>query len=85
MIHSPGETLPMKRFALSVPPPSDPRFDCVRNHLVDTVTREAIRLRVQCAIANGVSFLETAAEIVPDPDRPNIVTVTARPIAVVEP
>jgi hypothetical protein len=74
---NPGETLPIKRFALFTPPPEDPDFARVRDHLIDTVTRTAMRLRVNCAYANGISIFETAARITPDPDRPNFVTVTA--------
>lgn len=69
------------RFALSLPLQDDPRFAAVRDHLIETVTREAIRLRAQYAAMHGVSFLETEAMIVPDPDRPNILTVTAHAAA----
>lgn len=79
---SPGETLPSKRFALFTPPPEDPDFARVREHLVNTVTHAAIRLRRECVIANRVSFWDTVVDITSDPDRPNFVTVTARPIAV---
>lgn len=68
----------MKRFALSLPPPTDERFDQVRQHLINLATREAAHARAQCAIANGVSFFETEAVIAPDPDRPNVIMITAR-------
>lgn len=80
-MNNPGDTLPIKRFALFTPPPADPEFERIRQHLIDTVTREAMRLRVRCAIAHGVSLFDTAARIDPDPDRPNFVTVTAYPLA----
>ena len=79
------ETLPSKRFALSLPDIADPEFARIQALLIDTVTRTAIRLRTKCAIENGVSFLDIVVDIVPDADRPNVITVTARPIAVVKP
>lgn len=81
-MNNPGETLPSKRFALFTPPPEDPDFARVHEHLVSVVTHEAIRLRTKCAVAHGISFWDTAVKIVPDPDRPNVVTVTAYPLAV---
>lgn len=77
MPRAPSIPPPMKRFALSLPPRTDPRFDSVYGVLIDTVMRTAIRLRAQYAVANGVSFFDTAVDIVPDPDRPNVITVTA--------
>lgn len=74
-----------KRFALFTPPPEDPDFARVRDHLVDTVSCAAMRLRAQCAMAHGISIFETEALIVPDPDRPNFITVTARPLAIADP
>lgn len=74
-----------KRFALFTPPPEDPDFARVRDHLIDTVSRAALRLRAQCAMAHGISIFETEALIVPDPDRPNFITVTTRPLAIVDP
>lgn len=68
----------MKRFALSLPPLADERFDRVLQHLVNTAIRKAAHARAQCAIANGVPFFETEAVITPDPDRPNVIMITAR-------
>lgn len=79
---NPGETFPSKKFALFTPPPSDPDFDRIHEHLVDTVHRAALRLRTKCAIEHGISFWETAVTITPDPDRPNFVTITAYPCAI---
>lgn len=81
---NPGETLPGKRFALSLPPPEDPSFARIQELLLNTVTRTANRLRTQCAIAHNISFFETAVRIVPDPDRPSFITVTAYPLAINE-
>jgi len=78
---NPGETLPTKLFALSFPDRSDPEFDRVREHLVDTVMRTAMRLRVQCAAKFNISIFDTEATITPDVNRPNVIEVTARPIA----
>jgi hypothetical protein len=72
-----------KRFALFAPPPEDPDFARVRDLLINTVTRAANKARAECAIAHGISFWETTATITPDPDKPNFVTVTAYPRAVV--
>lgn len=74
-----------KRFALSTPPPEDTDFARVRDLLVDTVSRAAMRLRAQCAVEHGISIFETEATIVPDLDRPNFVTIIARPRAIVDP
>lgn len=83
---NPGETLPSKRFALSMPPMGDPDFVRVRDCLVDTVMRTAIRLRAKCALEHNIPFFDTAVRIDPDPDRPNFITVTAYPLAInVEP
>ena len=79
---NPGETLPSKRFALSLPDIADSDFERIHEYLVDTVTHEAMRLRVRCAVMYGISIFQTEATVTPDPDRPNVVTVTARPLAV---
>jgi hypothetical protein len=84
-VNSPGETLPSKRFALSLPDVTDTEFDRIRDHLIDTVHRAAIRLRTKCAIENAVAFWETDVTITPDPDRPNVIIVTARPRAIPSP
>lgn len=73
-----------KRFALFAPPPDDPDFARVRDLLIDTVTRAVIKARAECANAHGISFWETAATITPDTDRPNFVTVTAYPHAMID-
>lgn len=72
-----------KRFALFAPPPDDPDFTRVRDLLVDTVHRAANEARRKYAIAHGISFWETTATITPDPDKPNFITVTAYPRAIV--
>ncbi len=72
-----------KRFALFAPPPDDPDFVRVRDHLMSTVQWAAMDQRRKCALANDVSIFDTYATITPDPDRPNFVTITAYPLAVV--
>lgn len=72
-----------KRFALFAPPPDDPDFARVRDYLMITVQRAAMEQRRKCAIACGISVFETYATITPDPDKPNFVTITAYPLAVV--
>lgn len=51
------------------------------DYLLDECNRIAMRLRVKCAVAHGISIDDTYATAVPDPDNPNVVTITAYPRA----
>jgi len=68
----------MTRFHLSVPQVDDPRYPATVQHLIDTVMREAIRLRAEFVAQHGISFFETTADIVPDRDNPHRISVSAR-------
>lgn len=73
-----------QRFALFTPPPEDPDFARVRDHLFSVVDQAAWQLRRRCAEAHGITVFDTRIDIIPDPDRPNFITLTAYPRVVVE-
>ena len=71
----------MKRFAVSVPPPSDERFAMALERVTDAVMDAAMRERIRCALENGVHVFDTEAVLTPDDaEQPRVITVTARVI-----
>lgn len=69
---------PIKRIAVSLPPPEDERFLAIQKHLLNTALRVAMEQRIKCALANRVSVFETEATVTPDPDRPHVVVIAAQ-------
>jgi hypothetical protein len=56
-------------------------FQRVQDYMLDVVDRIAMQQRVKCATACGVSIEDTCATVVPDPDKPDWVIITAYPRA----
>jgi len=56
-------------------------FQQVHDFLLDAVHQIAMEQRRKCAAACSVSIWDTCATVVPDPDKPGFVIVTAYPLA----
>lgn len=73
-----------RRFALFAPPPDDPNHERVRDALMSTVERAAMRLRAKCASEYGISIWDVEVVLTPDQDKPNFITLTAYPRAILD-